>query len=52
VGTVSPVEGRWWMRSDFDAADTAAAWMRLARKHMPEALSDRPDLSWPTAGRK
>ena len=38
MGTVSAVEVRWWVRSDFDAADTAAAWMRLARKHLPEAL--------------
>jgi hypothetical protein len=41
AGTVSVVEVRWYVRSDFDAADAAAIWTRLARKHLPEALPRR-----------
>lgn len=41
AGTVSVVEVRWYVRSDFAAAETAATWVRLARRHMPEALPRR-----------
>jgi len=41
AGAVSVVEVHWYVRSDFDAANAATTWTRLARRHLPEALPRR-----------
>lgn len=40
AGEVSTVEIHWYSRADDDAA-VAAAWVELARRHLPEALPRR-----------
>jgi hypothetical protein len=40
-GTVDVVEVRWYVPSNFDSAEAARSWLRLARAHLPEALPRR-----------
>ena len=50
-GRISTIEVRWYVRFGFDAEEMARTWLRLVRKHLPEALPRRYGVVEPLRGK-